>query len=286
MDAIKDLKWVVLIIILVWFVWFFTGGPQRDKAIKGPFIKPPRLLDTGRVYDGIDNTEISAKKDSGIKSLFADEVKIFITNGVKESNPNKEYLELRASFNNSNPVLISGWKLRNSKGDSSVIGGASKLPIVGKTNREAPLILRPGDSVFIVTGRSPLGVSFQTNTCSGYLEQFQDFYPRLQKNCPVPISDLYKAVGGVENSCSSYVSTLPNCKIIFSPPNSLSSSCKAYITNDTNYNSCVSTHKNDMNFYKKKWRLFLGKNNEMWRNSGDLVRLYDQQGRLVDSRSY
>jgi len=281
MDVIKDLGWLIVVIILIWFVWLFTGGPEHKEYTENPFIKPLQPLDTGETYGKLPDAE-----KSGIRSLFADEISISVSKGVKESNPNKEYLELRASFSNNNPVRISGWELRNSKGESSIIGGASKLPLTGGSNSEAPLILDPGESVFITTGRSPIGVSFQVNNCSGYLEQFQDFSPRLHRSCPAPISDLYKSVNNPGSECSSYVSSLPSCEIVTSFPGDLSSACRSYITNNINYNSCVNTHDRDIDFYKKEWRLFLRENNELWGNSGDLVRLYDQQGNLVDSTSY
>jgi hypothetical protein len=48
MDAIKELKWLLVILVLLWVIWFLTGGPSRFE--KGPFIKPPNPIDTGEVY--------------------------------------------------------------------------------------------------------------------------------------------------------------------------------------------------------------------------------------------
>jgi hypothetical protein len=50
MDAIKELKWLIIILVLLWVVWFMTGGPQRIESMKGFFIKPPSPIDTGQVY--------------------------------------------------------------------------------------------------------------------------------------------------------------------------------------------------------------------------------------------
>ena len=46
----NDLKWLIFILIGLWLVWFFTGGPQRYESQQGPFIKPPAPLDTGAIY--------------------------------------------------------------------------------------------------------------------------------------------------------------------------------------------------------------------------------------------
>ncbi len=40
------------IVILLWFFWLWTGGPQRyeSEGGGGPFIKPPTPLNTGESY--------------------------------------------------------------------------------------------------------------------------------------------------------------------------------------------------------------------------------------------
>ena len=41
-DAWSHLKWVIYILIGLWLVWFFTGGPQRYEQSQNqtPFIQP------------------------------------------------------------------------------------------------------------------------------------------------------------------------------------------------------------------------------------------------------
>ena len=48
--AWDHLKWFLFLLIGLWFVWFFTGGPQRYESTAGPFLKPAAPLDTGAVY--------------------------------------------------------------------------------------------------------------------------------------------------------------------------------------------------------------------------------------------
>ncbi len=50
MDALKELKWFLLILALLWIVWFFTGGPQRFESINKPFIQPITSPNSGQVY--------------------------------------------------------------------------------------------------------------------------------------------------------------------------------------------------------------------------------------------
>jgi hypothetical protein len=49
-DAWSHLKWLIFALIVLWFVWFFTGGPQRYESQSGKFIKPPAPLNTGKPY--------------------------------------------------------------------------------------------------------------------------------------------------------------------------------------------------------------------------------------------
>ncbi len=39
MDALKDLKWLLVFLVVLWFVWFMTGGPKRYLDSK-PFLTP------------------------------------------------------------------------------------------------------------------------------------------------------------------------------------------------------------------------------------------------------
>ena len=48
--AKNHLGWLVVILIILWFVWFFTGGPQKYESKAGPFLKPPAPIDTGEIY--------------------------------------------------------------------------------------------------------------------------------------------------------------------------------------------------------------------------------------------
>ncbi len=50
MDVLNDLKWVVIILIGIWVIWFVNGGARDSAATAGPFIKPPAPLDSGQIY--------------------------------------------------------------------------------------------------------------------------------------------------------------------------------------------------------------------------------------------
>ena len=44
--AINELKGFILILVALWLVWFFMGGPSKSKDEK-PFINPPTQTQTG-----------------------------------------------------------------------------------------------------------------------------------------------------------------------------------------------------------------------------------------------
>ena len=292
----KELQWLVFVIIILWIVWFFTGGPQSERAQGGPFLKPPAPLDTGETYgelpslkkpSGNTSGEDASQRESSGTSFFKDEIRIGTATGARESDPQAEYVEIKASPENKNLVYIGDWVLKNSSGKSAAINKATKLPYTGTVNVETPLFLAPGEKAFITSGRSPIGVSFQVNKCSGYLEQFQYFSPPLPADCPSPATDIYINKQDLEQVCGSYVSTLPRCEIYTDElPSGFSAECVSYIRNNINYNSCVELHKNDFDFFKPEWRIYLGRNVELWENANDLIRLYDHAGSLVDSKSY
>jgi len=48
--AWNHLRGLIFILILLWFVWFFTGGPNKYESKAGPFIKPPAPINTGEIY--------------------------------------------------------------------------------------------------------------------------------------------------------------------------------------------------------------------------------------------
>ena len=47
--AWDHLKGIIFILVILWFVWFFTGGQNKPGTDK-PFIKPAAPVDTGEKY--------------------------------------------------------------------------------------------------------------------------------------------------------------------------------------------------------------------------------------------
>ena len=47
--AMDHLKQAILLLIILWFVWYFTAGPNSASS-KKPFINPPAPISDGNTY--------------------------------------------------------------------------------------------------------------------------------------------------------------------------------------------------------------------------------------------
>ena len=299
------LKWFIIIFIGLWLVWFFTGGPERKSSQGGTYIKPLEnpLNDSWTFYNKKLPFSTSGKKNSEelrenlekaqeIAGVSSYNDKIILKKGnAKDDDFNQEYLILEASDKNKNKINITGWIIESAiTGKKITIDKASYLPYTSKVNYQENIFLSPGDKVYLTTGRSPIGTSFKVNLCTGYFEQFQDFTPYLKKECPRPENESDFITSGpnrLNDDCIDYVEKIPRCEIVTkSLPLDMQYECGAYITNKINYNSCVDRHKNEPNFYKPEWRIFLNREEELWKQKRETIKLLDNNGNLVDTITY
>jgi hypothetical protein len=207
--------------------------------------------------------------------------------GDKLALAGKEYVLLHASDSNKEDIAISGLTLKSViSGKSSVIGAGTYLPYPGVINDSQKILLAPGAFAYIVTGFSPTGFSFKLNKCAGYFGQFQDFLPALPIDCPLPKFEATpKPPNQFSDQCLDYIDTLPACKITTEIPNYLPNNCKDFLSS-LNYNSCVRNHKNDIDFYNNEWRIFLNRNELLWKSKRETIQLLDQNGKVIDSKTY
>lgn len=211
--------------------------------------------------------------------------------GPRNTNPDQEYIRLKTSRQNSQKVPISGWRIESAiSGISLSVPEASYLPRSGVVNNKLPVWLEPGDTVIIGTGRSPIGVSFRTNLCTGHFTQFQTFNPRLEEICPDAEDEILFYTGDrnilIDNTCMDFVERIGRCDIATRVPILLSSACQDAIGSEINYNSCVEHHKDTISFRGDEWRLFLRREKELWRSKREVLKLIDQNGKTVDAYSY
>lgn len=268
----KGIFIVALFLLVVFGIWYFSSGIQGDISKK--------------------SAELTTKIKSSAKtpmvledSYYHNWIKFVPSASVKEVYPGKEYVEVEVTQPNLSGADATKWVLKNSQGDEAALGVASTLPLSGKVSPTEALKIKAGDHIFVSTGRSPIGVSFRINKCSAYMEQFQDFVPPISGECPSITFD--RNLSLLDNNCQVFVRGIRPCEANTRPlPSGVTVSCKAFLDSTVNYNGCVTTHKNDPDFYLKEWRIFLGKEKEMWMEPKDTVLLLDDKGKLIDTFKY
>lgn len=306
-----NLVWFVGVIAVLWIAWFATGGPYGGRT-DAPFLRPPPPVDTGELYGPRDliptsstsiiqrrtssggtqtpDVNITPQGEAGDISLFGGKVSFSFRGrtGARENDPKKEYVEIVASRNNAEPVQITGWVLRSAvTGASVTIEKGVYLPYSGRVNTEERIFLKPSETALIATGRSPIGTSFKLNMCTGYFEQFQDFTPFISKECPYAKDEDLPT--NMTDTCIDFIEKIPRCETYIKAfPLSFASdpACQEYIASNIHYNGCVGLHKNDVEFYKPEWRIFLGREQELWKEKRETILLLDNNGKLVDSVTY
>lgn len=290
MEWVKKAFWfLVIVCVLIFLLWIFLLGPDQKKPVSEEKTATSTYVSFWRrwVTGGFWGAPEAAWPNETPSSRFRGAVVIRSTSGAKETDSNREYIELRASPWNAGIVVVTGWTIKSSSGKTIPIGGAAHIPKQGEISEEGFIALEPGDVLLVSTGRSPIGVSFRENVCSGYTEEFQDFFPPIPLSCPSPSFGLAEKNLYEDTACVAFVSGARPCKTYAGDtPTGLSAACRFYIQNDLTYNGCVSAYRRDRSFFKNVWRFYAGENEEIWANTGDMIRLYDTDGALVDTLTY
>lgn len=292
------------IIMLIFVVWASTGGPTRPISFGGPYLAP--ITEPGQGAEAYGTPGAFGGATSGItiggygvsvstgaggstpSSAASGQVSLLKDpGGAKETDADEEYLIIMVSLNETEPVSTAGWKLVSKEtGKGGAFPQATELPESGRVNVLSPILLSPGDSAYVVSGRSPVGVSFRENKCTGYFEEHQDFHPALSQNCPTPYQEYVEHTGGDENACATYVRSIPYCETEGTAQGNPGGSCEDFIDEYLNYNGCVDAHANDTDFTARTWRIFLGKSDELWKGKNETIMLLDAEGKVIDSLSY
>ncbi|MEK7093142.1 MAG: hypothetical protein AAB927_01520 [Patescibacteria group bacterium] len=316
-------KWVLIsAVILLILLWLWAGGftsvrnfvrtipnpldiiwgnatstyqinlPWQQAIPQGPDISG--LTDAGDAQldqtpdEQSGTTGATAQTSYGVPSPYRGMVTLSQANAT-ESGTAHEYIGLDAREGIS-AVPLTGWSLQSMVSGVRVpIPGAAAPFIIGVVNQLSPVVLSPGHSALVVTGPSPVGVSFRENRCTGFLEQVQSFEPSLANACPAS-SELAPLTA--ENlhqygsDCMDFARSLPQCSFPTNLPSSLTPGCRAYLVNTFTYSNCVDIERSRSSFELDTWRIYLSSASELWDNQHDIIRLLDAQGRTVAAISY
>ena len=210
--------------------------------------------------------------------------------GATEEAVAREYLVLEASIGNTAPINLAGWSLQSAlTGKRMYIPRGAELFISGNVNAQQDIALNPGAAAIVSSGASPVGSSFRVNRCSGYLGALQTFVPALSRDCPAPAESLPLTPENLKNygdACYDYVQTLPACLFPQETPPELLPACRTFLSNTLSYNGCVQEYQYRSDFKRDSWRIYQNANVELWRNTHDIIRLLDAEGKTVDVVSY
>lgn len=246
--------------------------------------------ETRRIKNEIERLkkQIQIEEDKINQSKYKDIVSL--SSVSRSTDPNKEYITIKVKNTATSTISVTGWVLKSlSTGAQVSIPKGTYLYFTGMLNAEENIFLTAGDTMYLVTGISPNGVSFKVNKCSGYLGQFQTFIPYLRNECPKPEDENLSSIPNlvINDACFDYIDSMPQCKIQTKPlPANWSYECTNFIYQKINYPSCINTHKNDSDFYKKEWRVYLKRSNSIWKIKKEKIVLYDEFGKIVDTIQY
>ena len=242
---------------------------------------------------GFDNTapQIS-KKDLGEISPLSGKLSIVKDNSSFQDKKN-EYLYIVANINNDEPVKISGMLLQSLTSNKlAIIPKGVEKYILGQINVEKDIYLNPGEAAFVHTGKSPLGVSFKTNMCSGYLNEFKKFAPKLPTTwCPSPRSLMPNTVENIKkygDSCISYVQHMPRCSYYKKTNIKVSKQCESRLKTIFTYNWCVDKYQDTKQFYYPGavWHIYLQRDSKLWKDKYEVIKLMDSDSKTVSAISY
>ena len=310
----EDTKKPVLILVILFVIIGFAynplknanlnknGGPNNTSSIGGADNNSGYPANKKEAEE-IKNTEADIKKlkenlnkkiDESKHSPHYGKIRMSNISGLYGDDPNQEYIYLSSNLNETETLKITDWYLKSEMtGYFAYIGKAALLPFpFAKT--ESNVVLEQGDRVYLTKGFSPIGISFRTNKCTGFFEEDRTFTPNLSLDCPRPVDEKlpnFSSDYDRNDECVNIIKEIPRCKTVNSAfirdlPDTVTDSCKTYMTDQINYNFCVAKHFSDTDFPGNEYHVYLNKFGPLWRKEREKITLYDQNGLVVDSISY
>ncbi len=290
-------KLIFIFVIIFAIAWAATKGPSSQVD----FLNTNYKESSGKSFIGYDFGQTFGKfeefppyeadnlknENNANNSVLTEGVSLY-AHGTWGALPETEYVTFTLNPSHKGKVLISGFEIRSAvTGNGTIIPKGVDLPFAGQVNYESPIFIDPGDKVILVTGRSPTGYSFKLNKCTGYFKQFQNFTPYLPEECPYPLEQNRSIPGYLKDDCIDYLESIPRCNMpLNNIPAHLQSECLSIVNEKLNYKSCVENHKNDKDFYKKEWRIYLGRDQKLWKNRREIIELLDLNKKKIGVVTY
>jgi len=240
---------------------------------------------TAKPYKTSDYFDLPrSDSDIGLNSFSRSEsrprVRISAARIMTGPNPYTEIM-LIADMISGESVRVTGWTLRNNRGESFMLPQAQEVYETGGFTRD--IILKSGERVILYSTPNIAG-GFRLNKCMGYLANIYSMTPPLPTSCP--------RLGGAEIGhlsipCQNYITSLSSCSVSQTIPGFSynDSSCQNFLTK-LNYSGCVDLHRRESDFLSQEWRIWGGSALNLWRMDHDVVRLYDGNGQFITEYQY
>lgn len=291
-----------------WFSFLFPWSSGRNNQKFSLFNFTPPTYSTGSQNNAYDsngnisngnqnnnpsygNTLYGADNPPGPAAQQKDALSIdFVSPSYdQQGNSGQEYMQISAPDTNKNPILLTGMLLKSRMtGNQANIGEGVNLYYSNTINQTAPIFIYPGQTADIITGRSPIGYSFRTNKCIGYLNNYyQNFVIAPYSNCPAIINyPLPSRPNAFNDDCLNFLKSIGSCQTSFSFPSNLTYDCKNFITDRANYTRCVADFSNDGDFLGNNWNIYLGRDGSLWKTQREIIDLVDSRGNVISTYTY
>ncbi len=178
-------------------------------------------------------------------------------------------------------INITGWKIKTRKGEFVIPQGQEKYNSY-MSNRD--IYALKYDTLYIVSGKSPLGTNFKSNRCLKYLNQ-SDIYPSLWTSCPSKTN--IAGFSSLTPSCQDYISFSYGCQTPNYSSNltiTMDSACVAFINQHYCYSGCFADNSNNENFLGSSWYIYSA--TDLVDPLHDTIYLYNKSGTLISQYSY
>lgn len=246
------------------------------------------------LYQNLDTLKDEARVSKlwGTPSPYRDIVTLAQGN-VWATDPDEEYLTMRYEKDSGSDINISDWYVESYvTRERAGIPEGDRVLETWRRPEYVDIYLRPREEALLITGDSPIKVSFRENLCTGYLSAEKDFFPQLVNRCTSPIDELkdYGRIRLDDDECYNFVESMGTCDIPSErrmQDADVDGRCESFIDMTFDYNSCVSNHKTDPFFTRDGyWYIYFDRDEDLWRGEREIIRLMDESGSVVDVLEY
>ena len=185
-------------------------------------------------------------------------------------------------------VNITNWYIKGNRGDAIVVPKAVNFYDYTGFSPETDIVVTGNAIVNFYSNTSPMAKNLRLNKCTGFLNAQYNFIPALPQSCPALFNR--GQIVTLSGYCQSYLLSLGACQLPSTnfynslPGNNESNACR-YFLNTIAPKVCWDQHRGDPDFLSNSWLIWTNQNPSFDPLHDDL-KLYDQNGRLVDRYTY